>query len=250
VGVVNETAVRLHEDSSVNQLRASAKGLAMNCNVLSNRNSRRVIPAACAAALALACAVSLPAHAGRVETPDVPDTLKVDDGNHPFLVGHAIGTQNYVCAPAGLDAQGQPRFAYTLFTPEATLFNDDGDQLITHYFSPNQDQRPPGDPNTDLKVQADGAIRATWQHSRDGSTVWAKVKATVPVSGTIALVLLDVVGHEDGLTGGDFLSKTKQIQRLNTTGGVPRPEGCTSSADVGHTAFADYTADYYFYTNE
>jgi hypothetical protein len=70
------------------------------------------------------------------------------------------------------------------------------------------------------------------------------------VPGSIALVLLDVVGHEDGLTGGNILSKTKQIQRLNTTGGVPRPDGCSSSLDVGHTAFADYTADYYFYTDQ
>lgn len=219
----------------------------MNCSVLSHQTFRRALPSACATALALAFAVSSPAHAGRVETPSVPPTLNVDDGNHPFLVGHAFGTQNYVCAPSATSKTG---FAYVLFTPEATLLNDDFDQIITHYFSPNQDQTPPGDPNTDPNVQADGAIRATWQHSRDGSTVWAKVKATVPVAGSIALVLLDVVGHEDGLTGGNILSKTKQIQRLKTTGGVPRPEGCSSSADVGHTAFADYTADYYFYTDQ
>ena len=219
----------------------------MNCNVLSHQTIRRMLPAACATALTLAFAVAPSAYAGKVVAPGVPPTLKVDDGNHPFFVGHAIGTQNYVCAPSSASETG---VAYVLFTPEATLFNEDMDQIITHYFSPNQDQTPPGDPNTDTKVQADGAVRATWQHSRDGSTVWAKVKATVPVSGTIALVLLDVVGHLDGLTGGNFLSKTKQIQRLNTTGGVPRPDGCSSSADFGHTAFANYTADYYFYTNE
>ena len=219
----------------------------MNCNALSNRTTRRLIPAACAAALAMTFAASSPAHAGKVETPSVPPTLKVDAGNHPFLVGHATGTQNYVCAPSTTSTTG---VAYALFTPEATLFNDDLDQLITHYFSPNRDQTPPGDPDTDPNVQADDAIRATWQHSQDGSTVWAKVKATVPVSGTIPLVLLDVVGHLDGLTGGNILSKTKQIQRLNTTGGVPLPDGCSSPLDVGHTAFANYTADYYFYTNE
>ena len=219
----------------------------MNCKTPTNQPTRRLVSSACAAALAVAGAVSLPAHAGRVETPDVPPTLRVDAGNHPFLVGHATGTQNYVCAPSSTSKTG---VAYVLFTPEATLFNEDGDQLITHYFSPNLDQRPPGDPNTDPNVEADGAIRATWQHSKDGSTVWAKAKASVPVSGAIALVLLDVVGHEDGLTGGNILSKTKQIQRLNTTGGVPLPYGCLSPTDVGHTAFADYTADYFFYTNE
>jgi hypothetical protein len=220
----------------------------MNCNALSNRTIRRIIPTACATALAMACAVS-PAYAGKVATPDVPpgSGLQVDDGNHPFLVGHARGTQNYVCAPSSTSQTG---VAYALFTPEATLFNEDLDQIITHYFSPNEDQSPPGDPNVNPAVQADGAIRATWQHSRDGSTVWAKAKATFPVPGAIALVLLDVVGHEDGLTGGNILSKTKQIQRLNTTGGLPPPVGCTSSADFGHTAFSNYTADYFFYTNE
>ena len=74
----------------------------MNCNVLSNQPTRRIIPAACATALAMAFAVSLPSHAaGKVFPPtDVPDNLKPDAENHPFLVGHAFGTQNYVCAPS------------------------------------------------------------------------------------------------------------------------------------------------------
>ena len=106
-----------------------------NWNRLSNQATRRIIPTACATALALAFAVSLPAHAGKVTPPAVPDNLKVDEGNHPFLVGHAFGTQNYVCAPSTTSTG----VAYVLFTPEATLFNDDGDQLITHFFSPNPD---------------------------------------------------------------------------------------------------------------
>ena len=211
-------------------------------NALSNQTTRRILPIACATALAVAFAVSLPAHAGQVTPPPVPPELKVDAGNHAFLVGHAFGTQNYVCAPSATGV------AYVLFTPEATLFNDDGDQLITHFFSPNLDQDP-GDPNIDPKVVADGAIRATWVHSRDGSTVWAKAKASVLVPGAISLVLLDVVGTQKGLTGGDILTKTTQIQRLNTTGGVPT-QGCDSPLDVGHTAFADYTADYFFYTDQ
>ena len=215
-------------------------------NALSNQTPRRILPIACATALAVAFAVSLPAHAGQVTPPPVPPDLKVDAGNHAFLVGHAFGTQNYVCAPSATGV------AYVLFTPEATLFNDDGDQLITHFFSPNLDQDP-GDPNIDPKVVADGAIRATWVHSRDGSTVWAKAKASVIVNtDAISWVLLDKVGVEDGLTGGDILSKTTQVQRLSTTGGnAPGPgHGCDSPSDVGHTAFVDYTADYFFYTNQ
>ena len=104
------------------------------------------------------------AKANDITLPSLPPGLApVPAGNKVFLVGHAEGTQNYVCRPSGAGV------AYVLFTPEATLFGDDGEQIITHYFSPN-----PLEPNTDPKVVADGTIRATWQH-RDTSTVWAKV---------------------------------------------------------------------------
>ena len=218
-------------------------------NALSNQAARRILPLACATALAVAFAVSLPAHAEKVTPPTVPPELKVDEGNHAFLVGHAIGTQNYVCAPSATGV------AYVLFTPEATLFNDDGDQLITHFFSPNPD---PSDPNKSAAVVADGAIRATWVSSRDGSSVWAKlhtdkfgVGATfTPDKTAVAWLLLDKVGVLDGLTGGNILSKTTQVQRLSTTGGNAPDHGCDSLADVGHTAFSNYTADYFFYTDQ
>jgi len=219
-------------------------------NALSNKTTRRILPIACATALAVAFAVSLPSHAEKVTPPTVPPELKVDDANHPFLVGHAIGTQNYVCAPSATGV------AYVLFTPEATLYTDDGDQLITHFFSPNPERNPP-DPNTNPAVVADGAIRATWVSSKDGSSVWAKLHigdkgpgSFTPDKTAVAWLLLDTVGTQDGLTGGDILSKTTQVQRLSTTGGVPPEHGCDSLADVGHTAFSNYTADYFFYTNE
>src|SRR5437763_16241434 len=60
-----------------------------------------------------------------------PDKLKVEAGNEVFLVGHGVGTQNYICVPSGTGV------AYTLFTPQATLFSDDEKQLTTHFFSPN-----------------------------------------------------------------------------------------------------------------
>src|SRR5215467_6302856 len=179
----------------------------MKCNVLSSQPTRRIVPAACAAALAVACAVSPPAHAGKVTPPsDVPQNLQADVGTHPFLVGHAFGTQNYVCAPSATSNSG---VAYVLFTPEATLVNDDGDQLITHFFSPNPDL---SDPNKVDAVVADGAIRATWQ-SKDGSSVWAKVHtddkgvqaAFTPDKTAVAWLLLDKVGVLDGLTGGNLL---------------------------------------------
>ena len=113
------------------------------------------------AGAAVAFTVSAPqaAQAGGITPPPLPaDLAPVPAGNKLFLGTHAVGTQNYVCRPSGAGV------AYVLFTPEATLFGEDGGQVITHYFSPN-----PFEPNTDPKVVADGTIRATWQH-RDTST--------------------------------------------------------------------------------
>jgi hypothetical protein len=201
--------------------------------------ARRILPMASAAALAVAFMVSIPqpAHADQIRPPAVPDNLKVKEGSRAFLEGHAVGTQNYVCLPSGTG------FAWNLFTPEATLFNDHSKQLITHFFSPN--------PNPDDNA----AIRATWLHSRDSSTVWAKLAVDGSSTdqrfvrlGAIAWLLLDVAGTQEGPSGGDTLTVTTQVQRLNTSGGVAPPTGCSQLADVGKKAFVPYTADYFFYT--
>ena len=223
-----------------------------NCNSLSNQVTRRILPIACATALAVAFTVSLPqpAHAGgQVTPPTVPPNLQVEAGNKAFLKGEAQGTQNYFCAPSAASPTG---VAYVLFTPEATLFSeDDGGQIITHFFSPNPDPR---DPNTNPAVVAPGgAIRATWVHSHDGSSVWAKLHtngAAVVDPNAIAWLLLDAVGVEDGPTGGDILTKTTFVQRVNTTGGLAPKSGCGSPGDLGNQAFIPYTADYFFYTKD
>ena len=231
-------------------------------NTPKNQITRRTLLSACATALAMAFTVSLsqPAHAGQVTPPLVPANIQVEAGNTAFLVGHAVGTQNYICLPcSGLKTCPTSGVAYALFTPEATLFNDDEKQLITHYFSPN-----PFETNTNPALVADGPIRATWQH-RDTSTVWGKVRPADPnipgdlgdsssdpafvAPGAIPWVKVTATGVEDGPTGGDTLSKTTFIQRLNTSGGVAPSTGCASS-DVGHQAFVPYTADYFFYTDK
>jgi hypothetical protein len=181
------------------------------------------------------------AHAKQVIPPSVPAQLSaaVAQGNTAFLVGHATGTQNYVCLPAGAG------FAYVLFTPEATLFDDHGKQIITHYFSPNLV------PDQD---EIAGTIRATWQ-TTDTSIVWAKVAATAThagdpgfvADGAVAWLTLARVGAQDGPRGEDTLSDVTFIQRLNTSGGLA-PGDCTSAADVGKVAFMPYTADYFFYS--
>lgn len=216
-----------------------------NCNAPKNQTTRRILPIACATTLAVAFTVSRPqpAHADPVTPPPVPPGIEVEAGNKAFLEGHGVGTQNYVCLPAGSSS------AWTLFTPEATLFKDNHRQVTTHFFSPN-----PFETNTNPAVVAAGVIRATWQDSRDTSTVWGQVKPGNSSSdpnfvapGAIAWLLVTVVGAQDGPTGGHTLTATTFIQRLNTSGGVAPLTGCTLSTDVGNLAFVPYTADYFFY---
>jgi hypothetical protein len=177
-------------------------------------------------AVTLTC-VQQPAHAERVIPPDVPSDIQAPVGNRAFRVGHAVGTQNYICQET---ASG---FAWVLVGPQATLFNDDDGQIITHFLSPNP-------------VEA-GMPRATWQHSRDTSSVWAVAISNAPVTGTIPWLLLRVVGAQEGPDGGNRLTKTTYIHRLNTVGGVAPATGCELSENLNMRVFVPYEADYFFY---
>jgi len=207
-----------------------------------------VVLAGVATIAAFTASSSQAAKPGGITPPPLPAGMApVPAGNTLFLGTHGVGTQNYVCRPSGAGV------AYVLFTPQATLFNEDGRQVITHYFSPNLSANPP-DPNTDAKVVANGAIRVTWQH-RDSSIIWAKLHQSGPDgSGSVtvderavAWLLLDEVGVQKGPSGGHTLTKTTFVQRLNTTGGLAPKTGCSSLTDVGNQAFVPYTADYFFY---
>ena len=209
-----------------------------NRNTLGSEITRRSLRSVCAAGLAAALSLAQLAHAHHVTPPRVPFDIEVPAGNKAFLVGHAFGTQNYICLPSG------GGFAFALFTPEATLFDPRAkQQIITHYFSPNNNPFDPSDK---------GVIRATWEDSRDTSTVWAaaeksSVDANFVAPGAIPWVKLQVVGAQDGPTGGDRLSDTTFIQRVNTVGGSAPTTGCAAPADVGKKAFVPYEADYFFY---
>jgi hypothetical protein len=188
------------------------------------------------AALALAFAAMLPqpAHAGQVTPTPVPPNIQVPAGNEPFLLGHAVGTQNYICLPSGSGV------AFKLFTPQATLFKDNDKQISTHFFSPNPDEN--------------GTIRPTWQDSLDTSAVWGEVKPGHASSdtnyvqpGAIPWLLVTVVGSQHGTIGRDLLAATTFIQRVSTTGGIAPSTGCASPTDIGTQAFVPYTADYVFF---
>ena len=188
----------------------------------------------CLAALAAAFTVSQspPAHADRVTPPPVPHDIQVPTGNKAFRKGDAIGTQGYICL---LSASG---FTWTFFGPQATLFNEHDEQIITHFLSPNP-------------VETGTPPLATWQDSEDTSKVWGRLARpdalVTPDPTAIPWLLLQVVGAQDGPTGGDELSGTTYIQRLNTVGGLAPTTGCTASTDVGTRSLVAYTAEYFFY---
>jgi hypothetical protein len=182
----------------------------------------------------LLIAIGLPhaASADTVPVPPVPSDLQPPAGKKAFLIGHAYGTQNYLCLPS---ANG---IAWTLFGPQATLFSDGGEQLITHFLSPNPDQN--------------GTPRATWLHSKDSSSVWGfatkiYTESDYVAAGAIPWLLLEVVGRQYGPQWGDRLIAATHIQRVNTAGGVAPSTGCAVAADIGKRALMPYTTDYVFY---
>jgi hypothetical protein len=187
------------------------------------------------ATLALSVTASLHAsEEAKVTPPPVPPNLEVGPEYKAYLEGHAYGTQNYVCLPSATGV------AWTLFGPQATLFNDDNGQIMTHFLSPNPVEN--------------GTPRATWQHSRDTSSVWAlatpATTSTDPnyvAPGAIPWLLLRVVGTEEGPDGGDKLTETAFIHRVHTAGGIAPATGCAAATDVGKRAFVPYTTDYIFY---
>ena len=201
-----------------------------NSTTPKNQTTRHKLFIACVTALSVAFTVSLPqpSHADHITPPAVPADIRVPAGNKVFLVGHAVGTQQYICL------NPEKATPWVLFGPQATLFDDDDKQVITHFLSPNPLEG--------------GKPRPTWQHSKDTSAVWAKKNTESSDSnfvepGAIPWFLLEVVGDQDGPTGGDKLTATTFIQRLNTSGGVAPSTNCT----LGDQALVDYEADYYFY---
>jgi hypothetical protein len=183
-------------------------------------------------ALVFTMAVCGPTQAAeRIARPSVPSKIEVDPGFEPFLVGHAVGTQNYLCVATtggGID--------WLPIGPQATVFDAAFNQIMTHFQSKNPLQ--------------DDAIQATWL-SKDTSAAWAvklrgSTDAAYVAADAIEWLLLQVTGTQIGPTGGNKLSPAVFIQRVNTVGGLkPSAADCTI---VNMTRkLVSYEADYYFY---
>ena len=190
------------------------------------------------------------AAAQKIMPPTTPDDITPPAGNSAFLVGHAVGTQGYVCLCTSTGA------SWTVIgsRPEATLSASSSghDFEITHFLSP--DTNPNEFAPTPLPFGS-----PTWRSSQDGSVVWAKAltppvasgsDASCPNSGAIPCLLLQAIGSKTGPSGGGGMSQTTFIQRLNTNGGSAPATGCSASTDVGKQTLVPYTADYYFFRKD
>lgn len=196
--------------------------------IVSGQMMRRIVFLVSALVFALTLTVSQSqlAQAGGapIQPPDVPSIIQVPAGNQPFRVAHAVGTQDYICLSTG--------WASAAYGPQATLFNQDNEQILTHFLG----AYPVGS----------ASFFPTWQDSRDTSTVWAspvKDAKYTPDPTAIPWLLLKVVGTAVGPTGGDKMLGTTYVQRINTTGGT-KP---TTTCSEGDKYLVPYTADYYFY---
>jgi len=185
---------------------------------------------------------------GTIPSPTTP--IPPPPGSSAFLLGHASGTQGYVCLPTATGASWKVNNA----RPEATLFTHifgEPVQIITHFLSPVVN------PN-DVGPKPSRFGDATWQSSFDSSRVWAQKQksitagtdASCPNGGSIDCLLLQAIGSDEGPAGGRSLTKTTFIQRLNTNGGSAPATGCSVPGDVGKQVLVPYTADYYFFRNE
>jgi hypothetical protein len=210
------------------------------------------VPSLFVAILMLGYAFGTVALAGaqRVIPPTTPSVITPPTGNSAFFLGHAVGTQGYVCLPTSTGAS-TVSWTVNAARPEATLFVNFFDrsiEVVTHFLSPNTN------PNESASKPLPFG-NATWQSSFDSSKVWGQQLHSIPAgsdescpnTGSIACLLLQSAGSEEGPAGGKFLTQTTFIQRLNTNGGSAPDTGCSVLSDVGKQTLVPYTADYYFF---
>ena len=151
-----------------------------------------------------------------IPPPQVPDNLKVPDGQAVLLKALGKGVQIYACLATAADPG---KFDWSFKAPEADLTNEDGKKIAKHYAGP------------------------TWE-ANDGSKVVGVVqqKADAPKPGAVPWLLLKAKTNE----GTGTFEKVTYIQRVDTEGGLAPVVGC-DQAHVNTEVRVDYKADYYFY---
>jgi hypothetical protein len=165
------------------------------------------------AATLLCTAAAFAAQAGSDNrAPEVPEEIAVGTTNKVHFHGFAIGVQIYTWN--GTD--------WGNAVPRATLFDDDGNVVATHFGTANG---------------------PAWR-SNSGSEVLGKLPPKRVMVDDTAIPWLSLEANEVFTHGPGILDATSFIHRVNTVGGLAPEE---PGAFVGQVAEVPYTADYFFY---
>lgn len=168
---------------------------------------------------------SFPTTALSTTAPVVPAALKVPEEYAQVVKIAAKGVQIYTCKSTPENASV---YQWVLKGPEAELYNEQGQNIGTHYAGP------------------------TWE-LKDGSKVAGKVaaKAQAPDKNTIPWLLLAARAPVEKVSGTAMLtgqlSGVKWIHRVNTAGGQAPQSDC-DRAQQNREVRVKYSADYYFYS--
>jgi len=166
-----------------------------------------------AAAVLLATGFTAQVRAEDNRAPEVPfEIALLGDTNKVHFHGYAEGVQIYTWN--GTD--------WGTAVPRATLFDDDGNVVATHFGTPNG----PG-----------------WK-SNSGSEVVGKLPPKKVIVDRTAIPWLLLPANEPFTHGPGVLAGTSFIHRVNTVGGLAPFE---PGAFVGQVFESPYTADYFFY---
>lgn len=169
----------------------------------------------CLTGLSLAISCSATAFAQK----DVPEAVRVPDGNKVALETVGVGQITYECQ-AKTDMPGQ--MAWEFKGPKAEL-NDRSGKRVGSYYGPP----------------------ATWE-AMDGSKITGTQVAIAPAdAGNIPhqLVKANPAAGEGAMMGVSY------VQRVATQGGVAPSKPC-ADANKGERQIVDYQADYLFWTSK
>lgn len=144
--------------------------------------------------------------------PEVPFEIAVEDGNKVHFHGYAEGVQIYTWNGSDWGSA----------VPRATLFDEDGNIVATHFGTPNG---------------------PAWR-SNSGSEVVGKLPPKRVIVDRTAIPWLLLTADSDLTHGPGILAATSFIHRVNTEGGVAPLEAGTV---VGQVVEVPYSADYFFY---
>jgi hypothetical protein len=164
--------------------------------------------------LALLGASPISALAADNRAPEVPDELTVGTTNKVHFHGYALGVQIYTWN--GTD--------WGNAVPRATLFDDDGNVVATHFGTPNG---------------------PAWR-SNSGSEVVGKLPPKKVIMDRTAIPWLLLPANAPFTHGPGIFANITFIHRVNTVGGIAPFE---PGAFVGQVVEVPYTADYFFYRN-